>query len=309
MKTKRRKKWLCGTTAIALCFIITGCGHEHTWAEATCTEPRTCNECKETEGEALGHTWVEATCAEAKHCSKCGETEGEALEHTWVEATCAEAKHCSICGKVEGEALEHTLTEANYQQAATCEVCGETIGEPLQADFEKYEMACNAELDVTRELVAECNDNSDYMTTGTITFSDYDTFESDGTHDALEGYEWKAVTITQVFDDDNAIKYGIRSPGLSFTDYYNMVLAEDDFTVNYNGTDYTELAVNAEILQDGWEDTVNIVNIYQIRVYMRVPVGYDGIVLYTREIANADVPEGCYANELINEHSVLFRLN
>lgn len=103
----------------AVCFMLAGCGHEHTWSEATCTEPKTCSECGETEGEPLGRTWVEASCAEPKHCSVCGET--------------------------EGKPLEHTLTEANYQQAATCEVCGETVGEPLQADFEKFGLECNAE--------------------------------------------------------------------------------------------------------------------------------------------------------------------
>ena len=40
---------------------------EHTWGEATCTAPKTCSLCGETEGEALGHTeeivaGKEATC-------------------------------------------------------------------------------------------------------------------------------------------------------------------------------------------------------------------------------------------------------
>lgn len=33
--------------------------HEHDWVAANCTTPKTCEECKETEGEALGHTWGE----------------------------------------------------------------------------------------------------------------------------------------------------------------------------------------------------------------------------------------------------------
>jgi len=89
-----RKRQYCMIGVLAVCFMLTGCGHEHIWSEATCTEPKTCNECGKTEGEASGHTWVEATCAEPKHCSVCGETEGEPLAHTWVEATCAEPKHC-----------------------------------------------------------------------------------------------------------------------------------------------------------------------------------------------------------------------
>lgn len=30
--------------------------HEHDWVAATCTEPKTCADCGETEGDALGHT-------------------------------------------------------------------------------------------------------------------------------------------------------------------------------------------------------------------------------------------------------------
>ncbi len=117
--------------------MLSACGHEHTWEEATCTEPKTCSECGETEGEALGHTWKEATCTEAKTCSVCGETEGEALGHTWVEATCTTPKTCSVCGATEGEALGHQVSEWETTEEAscseegteqgTCETCNETI--------------------------------------------------------------------------------------------------------------------------------------------------------------------------------------
>ena len=36
--------------------------HEHSWSDATCTEPKKC-ECGETQGEALGHTWNNCECA------------------------------------------------------------------------------------------------------------------------------------------------------------------------------------------------------------------------------------------------------
>ncbi len=53
--------------------------HEHTWAEATCTQPRTCTECGETEGEPLEHEWTPATLEAPKTCVNCGATEGEAV--------------------------------------------------------------------------------------------------------------------------------------------------------------------------------------------------------------------------------------
>ncbi len=55
--------------------------HEHVWEDATCTEPKTCSVCGETEGEPLGHTWEDATCTAPKTCSVCGETEGEPVDH------------------------------------------------------------------------------------------------------------------------------------------------------------------------------------------------------------------------------------
>ncbi|MBQ2383900.1 MAG: hypothetical protein II290_07660, partial [Oscillospiraceae bacterium] len=40
----------------------------HDWVDATCTEPKTCRNCGETEGEALGHNYVVTTGI----CSRCG---------------------------------------------------------------------------------------------------------------------------------------------------------------------------------------------------------------------------------------------
>lgn len=39
-----------------LAVLLAGCGCEHEWEDATCTAPKTCKLCEETEGEALGHT-------------------------------------------------------------------------------------------------------------------------------------------------------------------------------------------------------------------------------------------------------------
>lgn len=120
-----RKKIMYAASILTMVFMFTGC-HQHTWEEATCTEPKTCSECGETEGKALGHTWEEATCTEAKTCSVCGKTEGEALGHTWEEATCTEPKTCSVCGKTDGEALGHT-GNATCEDDGVCSVCGQTI--------------------------------------------------------------------------------------------------------------------------------------------------------------------------------------
>lgn len=97
---------ICTAAAISLT-----CSHE--WSDATCSAPKTCKLCGETEGESLQHQWEAATCASAKKCAFCGLTEGVALDHTWEEATCSKPKTCKICGETEGETLPHTPGDWN----------------------------------------------------------------------------------------------------------------------------------------------------------------------------------------------------
>ena len=63
--TKMKRKLLLPAMAGAIMLSLAGCGHEHVWVEATCSTPKTCSECGETEGEVADHKWVEATCEKA----------------------------------------------------------------------------------------------------------------------------------------------------------------------------------------------------------------------------------------------------
>lgn len=58
----------------------------HTWLDATCTQPKRCAMCGETDGKELGHNWQAATKTTPKTCKRCGETDGTALgqETAWV---------------------------------------------------------------------------------------------------------------------------------------------------------------------------------------------------------------------------------
>lgn len=84
--------------------------HHHTWTAANCAEPKTCTDCGETEGTALGHNWSAADCTTPKTCENCGETEGYALDHTWLAATYHAPVTCAACGKTEGRSLGYPLT-------------------------------------------------------------------------------------------------------------------------------------------------------------------------------------------------------
>ncbi len=110
--------------------------HVHTWVDATCTQPRTCSGCGETEGTANGHTWQDATCTAAQTCSVCQVTSGEPLGHdiVTVEAqvpACtgigwAAYETCSRCDYTtyqEIEATGHNL-ETVEAQAPTCTEIG-----------------------------------------------------------------------------------------------------------------------------------------------------------------------------------------
>ena len=129
------KKILCSVALIfVFVFAFAGCKHEHEWAEATCTEPKTCSTCGETEGVAKEHQWTEATCTEPKTCSLCGDTEGSKKGHVpgeWIidtDAACTEdgKKHkiCSVCNEIVDErtilAYGHSFGGWIVDTAPTC---------------------------------------------------------------------------------------------------------------------------------------------------------------------------------------------
>lgn len=123
-----KKRLLIGLLVFSCLLALSGCGHTHTWIAATCTTPKTCSSCGETEGEALGHSWREATCIDAKTCTVCRATEGEPLGHLWDAATCEKPKTCSVCGITEGTALGHSWAAATCAKPKTCTICGKTEG-------------------------------------------------------------------------------------------------------------------------------------------------------------------------------------
>jgi hypothetical protein len=115
--------------------LLCGCGHTHSWSEATCTEPAICADCGKTDGEALGHDFAEATCETPATCTRCGETNGEALGHVITKATCTVAATCTRCGQTSGEPLGHSFAEATCGKPSTCTLCGETTGTKLGHDY------------------------------------------------------------------------------------------------------------------------------------------------------------------------------
>lgn len=173
-----------------------------------------------------------------------------------------------------------------------------------QADFEKYGLVCNAKLNTTYPYVIPCYDR-EYTTNGKVTFSDYKVFGGDETHEALDGYEWRAVTCTVVFDDDNAYNHGYSGIGVGTTDYYKDSFLDNykekkvSFSATYNGVEYTGIQYDREVLFSDWDDNGYT---YKFRELYRVPVNYDGVVL---AIYNPTVD---WSVAKTNKDSLFFRL-
>lgn len=92
---KKLSVWLL---VVILVLSLCGCQHTHQWVDATCTTPKTCSICKETEGEPTPHQWVDATCTSPKKCSVCGTTNGKPLGHN-VSASNSGIPKCTRCGQ------------------------------------------------------------------------------------------------------------------------------------------------------------------------------------------------------------------
>lgn len=104
---------------------------DHIYGEATCTEPKKCTKCGETEGSPIGHDHSAPTCTEPKICVRCGDETGEALGHNFSDATCKKPKTCKRCYITEGVALEHDYADADCIAPAKCVYCGQTSGDAL----------------------------------------------------------------------------------------------------------------------------------------------------------------------------------
>ena len=113
----------------------------HTYADATCTEPKTCTACGATEGAPNGHNPGEAPTCVAWTCTVCGLEQAANKDHTWetipaVDATCTTpgsnaGTKCSVCGHVSVlptpiPELGHTPGEVTVENKvnATCNNAG-----------------------------------------------------------------------------------------------------------------------------------------------------------------------------------------
>lgn len=238
--------------------------------------------------------------------------------HSWADATCETPKTCTVCGDTEGEALGHSWVDANYQSPKTCSVCGAAEGEALTADFEAHGLRVNNIYRGTGySYVTSCSKDPEAKTVGQLEFNYYNIFDGDETHPALKGYEWHYVSGSLRFSDENAWNYGVKLHWL-MDNYYdiegmdNSQIDFDDgssqFTVNFNGVDYSEClfpGVNSVLVKSWWE---NGVLTDKFELYVRVPVGYDGMVFGFSD-SGIELDEDWRIYDIADRNTLLFRLN
>ncbi len=126
-----------------IAYCVTDGFHQHTWTDATCTEPKTCSECGAVEGEPLDHDYAatehEATCTKGSYtvyvCNRCNDVREEpgsnpALGHdpgewSFDSATQKEVRKCRRCGSaVESRDItKESLATALDGWKATLDEC------------------------------------------------------------------------------------------------------------------------------------------------------------------------------------------
>lgn len=121
---------------------------KHKFSAATCTLPKTCEKCDETEGEALGHKWNNPDCKTFKTCTVCKKMEPEKGAHKYKNG------YCTVC---EGKDPDYgTLTAHIWQTFKSPRLISISF---KNAAFSESVMADMATM--SDEQVAEIYENED----------------------------------------------------------------------------------------------------------------------------------------------------
>lgn len=287
----------------------------HRWQAGSCTEPEVCSRCGETRGEPLGHDWKEATCTQPETCSRCGETRGKELGHDWQVATCTEPAYCARCGQTEGAPLGHFAMPADYWTPSVCSRCGEEVAPVLTPDFVTYGLDKQIiGLNKTVDYKTLCYDDPSYSTVGRLTFVSYEVTPGDGKElEIRDGYEWRILKLEVSFSDANANDYGV-SVAFSTEDYYDIRRHDDTLVYEDDGSDTFDVVYKGETyrcqlwLEGGFSDWVGDTTTYSCTVSAQLPVGYDGMIFGMRD-KGINWPDDAYVFETDTTGSVYFRMN
>lgn len=162
--------------------------------------------------------------------------------------------------------------------------------------FDAAGLQTNITTDIAYPYVSGTYELPGIKTTGMLTFYSYQTFESDYSHPAQEGYEWKTVVLDVAFNDASAQAYG-ASWAYAFGNKDKQELVNDwdgnehIFSLDYNGKTYANCKMRCEMEHYVEEDGIYLNGIFACCV----PKGYTGMYiafydgsLYPQVVANGE---------------------
>jgi hypothetical protein len=238
-----KKKFLAVLLALVMVLLLTGCGCDHEWQEATCTTAKTCPLCGEVEGAPLGHVWQAVTCEHPKTCTVCNLTEGEALGHDWQEATTEAPKTCANCKLTEGERI---ITDPRFTTASTKFLHGTWVCDVnMTAEMMGLPMGFPNGVD----CIYTMEFSNDGELTSTLTMKDKDTFTKDYREYLIE-YTYLSLELQGVNreDADAAME---QVYGMNVTEYIDATMKSMDIgaimQTMFQSFNYTEVY----FVQDG----------------------------------------------------------
>lgn len=119
------KKIICICSATLL--LLTGCATKdpckdgHTWTDATCKAPKTCQVCSITEGVAVEHSYSEYTIITEPTCAKNGKEEAVCI---WCEMK-DQRELSKLEHSTEWEITTPATSNSEGLKSLKCQVCGE----------------------------------------------------------------------------------------------------------------------------------------------------------------------------------------
>lgn len=294
-----KKRMTALLLAIAALLTLTACGqkspvHEHVWQEADCLTPKTCADCGETEGEALGHSLTEATHWAPSVCSACGEELGEALIPDFE--------------KYGYKVID--ASEVPTEHSLTVDASGNIVSKGLQ--YTGGEVMGGYSFSICR---------------GDVVLKEREVFEGDEEHPAADGYEWRCYEFELMYPQwatpDGTIGSGGCQPSITDDDYYDIAARDDSarglhYTVTWKGEEYAD-CMNIVTFSEKWEsgtaplEGYGSVPVWKLSCYVwvRVPVGYDGAMFAFKHVRNKLSP-GMHIYDLpkaVTNEMTFIRLN
>lgn len=185
---------------------------------------------------------------------------------------------------------QHKYTPANFQEPATCTVCGKTQGFELEAEFDKRSLEPNMSLSIEYDYNTICSKDETFETTGKVTILSDTIIDSDETHPAKDGYQYRIVVSQLTFNDFNSNEYGFKYNYFT-TDYYDITAFTEsygynaekqinEFKVNWHGEEIA-CTLNTIITKTDWKKNAegSYTKIITLTQEFVLPVGYDGIII------------------------------